>query len=78
MFISVVNRYDERLTLENETLSAALGYYGSDECFFVGAVDTESGKAYIPKVTAIGFSQGEALLQIIEATGRQINAIELF
>jgi len=78
MFLAIVNRYHEREVHQHQTLNEALAEYESEEQFFIGAINSETGEVWLPEVTAIGFSQGEALLQILEATNLQINAIRKF
>jgi hypothetical protein len=78
MFIEVVNRYHERLTFEYDDLKEALAGYESEHHFFIGVLDTESLTAYVPRVTAIGYSSELAIEELEEATGLKVRKVEKF
>jgi hypothetical protein len=67
MFISVVYRYQRRRVVEYEQLSDAAADCASEQHFFVGVIEPETGKVWLPRGRAIGYSQSEALETLANA-----------
>jgi hypothetical protein len=78
MYAAVVHRYFETVYLEEEELKDALRHVFSEEHFFVGVIERETSKVWIPATTAIGFSRQDAIEELSEVLGREPEEIVTF
>jgi len=77
-FVAVVNRYYERLVWEHDSLEEALREDQSEEHFFIGAFDRQTMTAWLPEITAIGYSKDKALRDLTEAIGQTPQTVKMF